>query len=148
MTTADGTYQIDIYAMFEALGCDVKVLVECKHFKSPVKRDVVALLYDKLLANGCHKGIIVATSKFESGAIEYEKQHRIALIEIVDGRSEYRVKYMKPGDMQKDLFIPPRPKYTGNMYFFPDNVPYGVYSLQPSYYDGLKELSFSEPVYG
>jgi len=38
---ADGVYEIDVTARFEALGAEFLVLIECKHHKSPIKREVV-----------------------------------------------------------------------------------------------------------
>jgi restriction system protein len=86
---ADGTYEIDITARFRALGADFLVLIECKHYRHPVKREVVQVLYDRIRAVGAHKGMIFSTAGFQSGAIKYAKAHGIALVEINEGRSEY-----------------------------------------------------------
>ena len=80
----DGTYQIDVYATFRFMELDFKVLCECKQFKSPVKRDVVALLDGKIRSLGAQKGIICSTSGFQKGAIKYAKEHGIALFQIYD----------------------------------------------------------------
>lgn len=58
----DGDYQIDVYAEFNFLGADFKILIECKKHKNRIKREVVQLLYDKIRATGSHKGIIFSTS--------------------------------------------------------------------------------------
>lgn len=80
----DGTYQIDIYAHFFALGVEFKVLAECKRYSSPVSREKVAVLADKLRSIGAHKGIMISTCGFQSGAVEYAKKHGIALLQIMD----------------------------------------------------------------
>ena len=80
----DGVYQIDIYATFTAMGVDFKVLCECKQYSSPVSREKVVILKDKLNALGAHKGILLSTSRFQSGAIQYAKEHGIALIQVFD----------------------------------------------------------------
>jgi restriction system protein len=67
----DGDYEIDVLARFKALGGDFKVLIECKHHRSPVKRDVVQVLKDRLHSTGSQKGMIFSTSGFQKGAIEY-----------------------------------------------------------------------------
>lgn len=85
----DGTYQIDVYATFSALGCEMKILCECKRHKSPVKRDVVSQLNDKLRSTASQKGIIMSTSGFQSGAIDYAKTHKIALIHVRDRECAY-----------------------------------------------------------
>jgi len=86
-------YQIDVKATYELLGgVQFVVLVECKHHKAPIKRDVVVILKDRLLETGSHKGIVFSTSPFQSGALEYGKRHGIALAQIIDGRANYLTK--------------------------------------------------------
>lgn len=84
LSAHDGNYQIDIYAEFTALGVRFKVLCECKRYKNKVKRDIVSSLHGKMASLGTHKGIILSTSGFQSGAIEYAKKHGIALIQVDD----------------------------------------------------------------
>ena len=85
----DGAYEIDVTARFRALGADFLVLIECKHHRHPVKRDIVQVLYDRIRAVGAHKGMIFSTAGFQSGAIKYAKAHGIALVEIKEGQTEY-----------------------------------------------------------
>jgi restriction system protein len=92
LEATDGVYQIDVTAQFEAFGVEFLVLIECKHHKHPIKREVVQLLYDKIRAIGAHKGIIFASVGFQKGAIEYAKAHGIALIRVVEGKLTYEVK--------------------------------------------------------
>ena len=82
--THDGTYQIDVYAEFTALNSKFKVLCECKQYTSSVSREKVAVLHDKIKSIGAHKGILLATSDFQSGAIQYAQAHGIALIKVED----------------------------------------------------------------
>ncbi len=86
----DSTYQIDMYASFTALGeIKYKILCECKRYKSSVKRDKVVLLYEKLQSLGAQKGILISTSAFQKGAIQYAKEHGIALIQMMERGPEY-----------------------------------------------------------
>lgn len=85
----DGKYQIDIYAEFTAMGAQFKVLCECKKYKYRVNREKVATLHQKLQSIGAQKGILISTSGFQSGAIEYAKMHGIALIKVSDYHFEY-----------------------------------------------------------
>lgn len=85
----DTKYQIDVLASFTALGTTIKVLCECKRYKSPVKQEVVLALESKLHSLGAHKGIILSTSRFQKGAIEYAKAHGIALIHMTDHGPEH-----------------------------------------------------------
>lgn len=80
----DGTYQIDIYAEFTALSSNIRILCECKQYTSPINREKVVILRDKLNSIGAHKGILLSTSEFQSGAIQYAKVHGIALIKVED----------------------------------------------------------------
>ena len=41
----DGTYQIDVYAEYTALGAKSVVLVECKKKSNAIKREVVEVLH-------------------------------------------------------------------------------------------------------
>lgn len=84
MEAADGTYQLDIFASFTALDVELKILCECKQYTSPVKRERVELLEGRLKSLGIHKGILLSTSGFQSGAIQYAKIHGIALIQVFD----------------------------------------------------------------
>lgn len=85
----DGKYQIDVYAEFTAMGVQFKILCECKKYKYRVKRDKVESLHSRLKSIGAHKGILISTSDFQSGAIEYAKAHGIALIKAEDYHFEY-----------------------------------------------------------
>lgn len=78
----DGDYQIDIFASFTAMGVKIKVLAECKRYSSPVTREKVVILADKVKQLGAHKGILISTSGFQSGALKYGDKHGIALLQI------------------------------------------------------------------
>ena len=84
MKAYDGTYQIDVYASFTAMGMNFKVLCECKQYKNKVKRETIQILANKLESLGVHKGIFLSTSGFQKGAVEYAKAHGIALIQVFD----------------------------------------------------------------
>lgn len=78
----DGVYEIDITARFEALGAEFLVLIECKHHHSPIKREVVQVLHDRMRSLGAQKGMLFSTAPFQSGAVEYARSHGIALIYV------------------------------------------------------------------
>lgn len=88
-----GEYEIDVVVRLEVfLGAEVEVLIECKRYKNPVKRDMVMILNQKLQEMGAHKGIIFSTSDFQKGAIEFGAEHGIALVTVQEGITEYRTK--------------------------------------------------------
>lgn len=88
----DGEYQIDIKVTYQMLGAEFVVLVECKNHRSPIKRETIQILNDRIRSLGAHKGILVSTSDFQAGAIKYAKLHGIALANVVEGALTYQVK--------------------------------------------------------
>ena len=81
----DGDYQVDIYSEFTIFGeSKIRVLVECKQYNSPVKRECVELLYSRLQSTGSHKGILMTTAQFQSGAHCFAKEHGIDLVEVMN----------------------------------------------------------------
>lgn len=92
----DGTYIIDVTVRFRVLGADYVTLFECKRHASPVKRKHVQVLHDKLRSTGAHKGIVVAASGFQSGALVYAKTHGIACVRLVDGAWTYESRDLPP----------------------------------------------------
>ena len=86
----DGEYEIDVFAKFTALGgASFKVLVECKKHVNPIKRELVQALSDKRRSIGATKAMLVATSSFQSGAIEYARVNDVALVQVVSGSVRY-----------------------------------------------------------
>ena len=88
----DGNYQIDGMVQFEVMGIRYVTLVECKHYKNAITREKVQVLYDKIRAIGANKGVLIATSNFQAGAIKYAKEHGIALIQIVEADLTYEIR--------------------------------------------------------
>jgi len=133
----DGTYQIDIRATFKALGSVIKVLIECKHHKSPIKRETVQILRDRLQSLGAHKGILFSTSKFQAGCVEYAEKHGIALVRMIEGKYTYQTK-----SYAKDIIYYPDdlPKYVGEYTYDKTENSYTVYNIQEGWIDGLKEF--------
>lgn len=90
----DATYIIDVTARFTMLGAEFLMLFECKRHRSPVKREHVQVLRDKLQSTGAHKGVVVAASGFQRGALEYARTHRIACVRLVDDAWVYETRDM------------------------------------------------------
>ncbi|TDD64267.1 restriction endonuclease [Actinomadura rubrisoli] len=89
---ADGTYVIDVTVRFRLLGADFLMLFECKRHAAPVKREHVQVLNDKLRATGAHKGVVVAASGFQRGALEYARAHGIACVRLTDDSWMYETR--------------------------------------------------------
>lgn len=114
----DGNYQIDGKIQFELMGVRYVTLVECKHYRSPITREKVQILYDKIRAIGANKGVLISTSNFQIGAIKYAKEeHGIVLIQIVEADLTYEIR-TKPNvimmDAHKSLYNNGQP-YIGIM---------------------------------
>lgn len=88
----DGNYQIDGTMYFEIMGMKYLTLVECKRYKSAITREIVQLLYDKIRAIGAQKGVIISTSNFQKGALEFAKVHGIALIQLTEADTKYETR--------------------------------------------------------
>lgn len=85
-----GEYEIDIMTELEIFdGALIKVLVECKRYKNPVKRDVIMILESKIRDSASHKGMVFSTSGFQKGALKYAHQRGIATIAVQHGHTNY-----------------------------------------------------------
>ena len=80
----DGTYVIDVTVRFRLAGLDFLVLFECKRHSTAVKREHVQVLHTKMQSTGAQKGVVVAASGFQSGALQYAQAHGIACVRLVD----------------------------------------------------------------
>ncbi|AIF52880.1 restriction endonuclease [Pelosinus sp. UFO1] len=119
----DGNYQIDVTARLELFGgAELLVLVECKHQKNSIKREIVQALHDKIRSIGAHKGIIFSSSNFQKGALEYAKAHGIALVKVADGKCTYETRSLHGvEDIPSWLSIPK----------------YALYIMEPSGNNGI-----------
>lgn len=86
--SGDGTYQIDGEVLFTIGDFNFKILVECKHYSSSITRDKVVLLADKVRTLKASKGILISTSAFQRGAIQYATEHNIALVQIIPAEQD------------------------------------------------------------
>ncbi|MBO1319377.1 restriction endonuclease [Acanthopleuribacter pedis] len=82
----DGVYEIDVSCRFSIGDFEFLMLVECKHHRHPIKREVVQTLHAKMQSVGAQKGIVFTTSRFQEGAKTYADAHGIALVTVCDGR--------------------------------------------------------------
>jgi hypothetical protein len=85
----DGTYIIDVTVRFRLAGMDFLVLFECKRHASAVKREHVQVLHAKMQSTGAQKGVLVAASGFQAGALQYARAHGIACVRLVDDAWTY-----------------------------------------------------------
>ncbi|MCD4695152.1 MAG: restriction endonuclease, partial [Bacteroidales bacterium] len=74
-----GTHQIDVYWEYKQFGELIKVAVECKRYSKNVSIGVVRDFNSVLQDLNCSKGIIVTTTGFQKGAIEFASNNNISL---------------------------------------------------------------------
>ena len=116
----DGDYQVDVYSEFTIFGgSKIKVLVECKQYNSPVKRERVELLYSRLQSTGAHKGILMTTAQFQSGALRFAEEHGITLIEVMNTCDRFHSYASGPSFHEnlsmEDEILHRSPVFTANM---------------------------------
>lgn len=108
LKTHDGTYQIDVFVKFTALRIKHTMLVECKKQGRKVERKVATDLSKKIESIGANKGLIISTSGFQSGTVQFAKAHGISLWQIVDNQVIGVVDsghQMSPAEMQFQLQV-------------------------------------------
>lgn len=74
------THQIDVYWEFKAAGITYRTCVECKNYRSAVKKSHVASFAEVLRDIGNANGIIATTSSFQKGAKLLAKENNIRLV--------------------------------------------------------------------
>jgi hypothetical protein len=92
----DGSYDFDATVRFSVLGMDYLVLVEDKRHAHPIKRELVQALHQKLQSVGAQKAVMISTSPFQRGAIEFAKTHGIALVMVSEGRFQLETRAAQP----------------------------------------------------
>jgi hypothetical protein len=88
----DGEYDFDGTVRFSFLGMDFLVLIEAKKHKYAIKRELVQVLYSKVQSVGAHKGFLISTAPFQSGAVNFALTHGIALATVTEGRFLYETR--------------------------------------------------------
>ncbi|MBE9063366.1 restriction endonuclease [cf. Phormidesmis sp. LEGE 11477] len=78
------TYQIDVYYEFERAGIQHKVIIECKDWKNPVKREVINALESKVRDIPGVIGVIISRNGYQSGAINFSQQKGILALTSKD----------------------------------------------------------------
>jgi hypothetical protein len=92
----DGDYDFDATVRFSYLGMDFLILVEAKRHSNPIKREPVQALQTKLQSVGAQKAIMISTTPFQRGAINFAKTHGIALVMVSEGRFSFETRAATP----------------------------------------------------
>lgn len=131
----DGTYQIDVTARFKVFGGDYLLLIECKHHKNPIKREIIQALHDKVRTLGAQKAMVFSTIGFQKGAIKYASQHGIALVRIADGKTTYVTRSL--GETHEPSAWAKMPEYVGWFIQEKDNGDIGMSTISNDRLDSL-----------
>jgi hypothetical protein len=102
----DGTYDFDATVRYRFAGMDFLVVVEAKLHRNPIKRELVQVLAQKLRGVGAHKGVMVSTAPFQSGALEFASVHGIALVTVTEGRFVFETRDASPMSHASDDGLP------------------------------------------
>lgn len=86
------THQIDVMYRLHLWLTELLVLVECKKYARRVGIDDLLEFKSRLDDLRAHKGVFVTSSNYQSGAIEFAKANRIALL-VVDGTKTLPIMY-------------------------------------------------------
>jgi hypothetical protein len=77
-------HQIDVVAELELAGTSLIIPVECKCYSHKVGIDEIMEFATRIEDIGAHKGIVVTTTGFQSGAVRFAKSKGIALVIAYD----------------------------------------------------------------
>ena len=92
IAAADGTYDFDATVRFEFAGLQFLVIVEAKKHAHPIKRELVQVLHQKVQSVGAHKGVMISTAPYQSGAVAFAKIHGVALATVTEGRFTFEAR--------------------------------------------------------
>ena len=85
----DGKRQIDIWCEYTALGSKQIIICECKKTKRKIEIGAVEKLCARLDSLGAQRGYVFSTAGFQRGAIQYAKEHRIVLIQVLNKYAKF-----------------------------------------------------------
>lgn len=103
-TVTGREYNIDLNYKFRVGGVDYLTIIECKHWKSTITRDLILTVKEKANDLAAHKSILVTTKGFQSGAIEYAKEKGVGLIKMTTGGQTEVVANFLGADIADILF--------------------------------------------
>jgi hypothetical protein len=84
---ARGIHNIDVWVTFKRYGFEIKWVVECKFWKSTIPKEKILALHQIVQDVGADRGILLAESGFQAGAIIATKNTSITLTSLDEIRS-------------------------------------------------------------
>lgn len=138
-----GDYQIDVLAVFEALGGEFKVLIECKHYNKRVPRDDVLILQQRLELLHAQKGMLFSNAGFQKGAHKFAEAYSIALISVIEGRFTYKTKSQDSPDFDPPEWADVQKYVCEYQHNFTENG-HTITYLQKGYMEDLSDFFFGK----
>jgi hypothetical protein len=83
---ARGKHDVDVLVTFQAAGVVVTWVIECKQWQRPVPKERVLILANVVADIGADRGILVAESGYQAGAIRVAEHANVTLTSLVDLR--------------------------------------------------------------
>lgn len=84
---ARATHDVDVWVVFERFGLQHKWVVECKYWNDPVPKEKIGILKYVVDDVGADKGVLVAKSGFQPGAMDASRSTNIVLTSLPNLRS-------------------------------------------------------------
>ena len=81
---ARGKHDVDVLVSFRAAGQTVTWIIECKQWKRPVPKERVVILDGIAKDIGADRGILVAESGYQAGAIRIAERSNVTLTSLAD----------------------------------------------------------------
>lgn len=89
-----GGANVDVMATETVEGIVIRTICECKRWKTSVTQDVVMAFRTVVADSGAHRGYIISTNGFQSGAIAAAKSTNIDLVTFEEFQNTYFEKWI------------------------------------------------------
>jgi restriction system protein len=92
---ARGSVVVDVYAEREVDGLPLRMIVECKHWKSAVPKSVVHSFRTVVGDSGAHIGYIVGSGGFQSGSYAAADLTNISLVDWAEFQERFEKRWLE-----------------------------------------------------
>jgi restriction system protein len=92
---ARGSVKVDVYAERQVDGSPLRMIVECKHWKSAVPQSVVHSFRSVIADSGAHIGYIVGSGGFQSGSYAAADLTNISLVDWTEFQERFEERWLE-----------------------------------------------------
>jgi len=91
-------WQTDIYAIKESN--NARVVIECKHWKNPIKKEQIGTLITRVADIGAEEGILIFSNHIQPGAVQLANQNGIKFGRMKEGSTlqEFSLEILTPDE--------------------------------------------------